>query len=167
MPIMRLLLLICLMLSFFWIGCRNDDDTPLPGTGRMVVEVNGNTYAEPVDAIYDFREEEGEDVLQGHLLLAGEIGFSITLRSPGERTLNLGFFSPDTADGLKPCAAVLVLNEDRAYDAVAGRAQVMQLDWDRRAVTFRFDLQMVSPLTPTDTIAVAGAVQNALLLQQE
>jgi hypothetical protein len=133
----------------------------------MVVSVNGNTYREPVDALYDYREEEDEDVLQAHLLREGEIGFSLTLRSPGAGSLSSTFFSPDTADGLNPCAAVLVLQENKAYDAVSGRTQVILLDWERNEVRMSFNFKMLPSDGSGDTLDVAGSVINALVLVQQ
>jgi len=148
------------------VGCRGDD-IPLPGTGRILVNVGNQSYTEPVDALYDYREEEDEDVIQAHLLRESDIGFSVVMRSPGQRSIGTGFFSPDTTDGLKPCRGILVLDERLSYDAVSGRSQIVQLDWERKAITITFDFKMVNATNRADTLEVSGSVQNALLLTQE
>lgn len=162
-PYLTLWLALALLLI---IGCRGDD-IPLPGTGRIQVNVGNKTYTEPMDALYDYREEEDEDVVQAHLLQESDIGFSVVMRSPGRQSIGSGFFSPDTADGLKPCRAILVLDERLSYDAVSGRSQIVQLDWERKAITIAFDFKMVNAINRADTLEVNGSVQNALLLTQE
>jgi hypothetical protein len=160
-------LLLCLATALLLIvGCQ-EDDIPLPGSGTIRVEVNGTSYREPIDAIYDYREEDDEDVVQAHLLREGTIGFSVVMRSAGERTIGTGFFSPDTADGLKPCRGILVLDERLSYDAVSGRTQIIELNWERKSISLVFDFKMVNSLNRQDTLKVSGGVSRALLLTQE
>ena len=162
-PYLILWLVLALLLI---VGCRGED-IPLPGSGRILVKVGNQSYTEPVDALYDYREEEDEDVVQAHLLRESDIGFSLVMRSPGQRTIGTGFFSPDTADGLKPCRGILVLDEQHSYDAVSGRSQIIRLDWERKAVNIIFNFKMVNAINRADTLEVSGSVQNALLLTQE
>lgn len=163
---LRLLLLALLTVALLFVGC-NGDVAPLPGSGSIVVTIGNKSYREPVDVLYNFREEEGEDILQAHLLRPDEIGFTITMRTPGENSMTPGLFSPDTAVAIFPCDAVMVLDGTRVYDAVGGNARVIAFDLDRNATQFQFDLVMVESDAAEDSLIVTGAVVDALLLRQE